>query len=214
MKHYARSRAWCEWAEFDAWRARALASMSDPEAAALPPFHLLSLPGISPAQQRQCAERWMDARLAASADERAALALEFAPRNALAPDALHKIRVGYLSRDFQDHATAWLLVEALEACDHSRFELHAYSYGADDRSGLRQRLQTPFHRFTDISAYERPGGRPRHPCRPHRHPRGPQGLHLGHPHGIAELPPGPRAGELPGLPRHAGRILLRLPHQR
>jgi predicted O-linked N-acetylglucosamine transferase (SPINDLY family) len=157
MKHYARSRAWCEWDGFDAWQGRALSALSDPAAAALSPFHLLSLPGISAAQQRQCSERWMAARLSASAADRATLSAEFAaavvePVAASHDGAALRIRLGYLSSDFQQHATALLAIELFEAHDAARFELHAYSYGADDGQGMRQRLAQRFDHFTDISA--------------------------------------------------------------
>lgn len=159
MKHYARSRAWCEWDEFDAWQGRALSALSDPAAAALSPFHLLSLPGISAAQQRQCAERWMAGRLSASAADRAMLSVEFAaavvePVPPLHDGAAPRIRLGYLSSDFHQHATALLAVELFEAHDPAHFELHAYSYGADDGHGMRQRLQQRFDHFTDISALD------------------------------------------------------------
>ncbi len=164
MKHYARSRAWCEWPDFAQWAAAASLAVADPDAAALSPFLLLSLPGISAAQQRACATRWMAARLLASAPDRAELAAEFAAATArdiaataaaalLRIDApVRKIRLGYLSCDFHQHATALLMVEMLEAHDGERFELHAYSYGADDGLGMRQRLQASFDHFHDISA--------------------------------------------------------------
>jgi len=151
MKHYARSRAWCEWEDFDRWKPRALASMADSEKAALSPFHLLSLPGITASQQRECATHWMADRLLASTQDRAALAIEFAGAGVLPGD---RIRIGYLSGDFQQHATALLLVEILEAHDTRSFELHGYSYGADDGLGMRERLRLPFTRFTDISALD------------------------------------------------------------
>jgi predicted O-linked N-acetylglucosamine transferase (SPINDLY family) len=151
MKHYARSRAWCEWDEFDGWQAHALAALSDPGVAPLSPFHLLSLPGISAAQQHACATRWMSARLVASAADRALLKREFAALQQ-APHA--RLRIGYLSCDFHQHATALLMVEMLEAHDLARFELHAYSYGADDGRGMRQRLMGPFERFNDIGALD------------------------------------------------------------
>lgn len=152
MKHYARSRAWCEWQSFDEWLAHAVHDMSDPGVAALSPFHLLSLPGVTAAQQRDCAELWMQDRLAASADQRALLTQEFAAQPVAG--APGKIRLGYLSCDFHQHATALLMVEMLEAHDRSRFELHAYSYGADDGLGMRQRLHGPFDHFHDITALD------------------------------------------------------------
>jgi len=155
MKHYARSRAWCEWDDFDAWQGHALQALSDPAVAALSPFLLLSLPGITAAQQHACATRWMADRLVASAADRALLTAEFAAAAALqAAPPRSKIRIGYLSCDFHQHATALLMVEMLEAHDRARFELHAYSYGRDDGHGMRQRLGLAFERFNDISGLD------------------------------------------------------------
>ncbi|PXW95749.1 glycosyl transferase family 41 [Sphaerotilus hippei] len=148
MKHYARSRALCDWDDFGRWQRQAVAALADPDAAALSPFHLLSLPGITAGEQRRCAQRWMAGRLEASAVDRARLHDEF--DLALRPARAGPIRLGYLSADFQEHATALLMVELLEAHDRARFELHAYSYGADEGRGMRQRLQARFEAFTDI----------------------------------------------------------------
>jgi predicted O-linked N-acetylglucosamine transferase (SPINDLY family) len=148
MKHYARSRAWCEWQDFDSWQPHALQALADPGVAALSPFQLLSLPGISAAHQREAAERWMAERLHASTADRALLAAEFA----ITAAPSDKLRIGYLSSDFHQHATALLMVEMLEAHDRARFELHAYSYGADDGHGMRQRVQASFDHFHDIGA--------------------------------------------------------------
>jgi len=154
LKHYARSRSWCEWEQFDTWQGRALAQLAAPDAQALPPFHLLSLPGISAAQQRDCAERWMHERLGLSADARAAMALEFAASTRKEEAPGRRLRLGYLSSDFHQHATALLMVEMLEAHDREHFELHAYSYGADDGQGMRARLQRRFEHFSDITALD------------------------------------------------------------
>jgi predicted O-linked N-acetylglucosamine transferase (SPINDLY family) len=152
-QHYARSRAWCEWEAFDSWLPQALQALADPHAVAWSPFHLLSLPGISAAQQRQAAVCWMTARLQASGDDRALLALEFAAQTPV-PATGRRIRLGYLSNDFHQHATALLMVEMLESHDRICFELHAYSYGADDGQGMRQRLLPCFDTFTDITAMD------------------------------------------------------------
>ena len=39
-----------------------------------------------------------------------------------------RVRVGYLSNDFHTHATALLLVQALELHDRERIEVRLYSY--------------------------------------------------------------------------------------
>ena len=152
MKHYARSRAWCEWLDFDGWQVMALHALAAPDAAATPPFHLLSMPGITAAHQLDCAEQWMADRLLASSVNRALLNREFANVDASRTShAGQRIRLGYLSSDFQQHATALLMVEMLEAHDRTHFDLHAYSYGADNGQGMRQRLEDRFDHFTDIT---------------------------------------------------------------
>jgi protein O-GlcNAc transferase len=60
-------------------------------------------------------------------------------------------RIGYLSADFHSHATAYLCAELFEHHDRERFEVFAYSYGPDDKSAMRQRLERAIEHFTDIA---------------------------------------------------------------
>ena len=55
-----------------------------------------------------------------------------------------RIRVGYVSSDFHEHATAHLIAELFECHDKERFALHAYSYGTDDGSPMRRRIEQAF----------------------------------------------------------------------
>ncbi|MGE0196084.1 MAG: UDP-N-acetylglucosamine-peptide N-acetylglucosaminyltransferase, partial [Methylocystis sp.] len=121
--------------------------MSTPEETPLPPFVLLAEPGFSAAEQRVCSEIWMRARLAAAAPERERLDFRFDTTQ----QGAAKLRLGYLSNDFQDHATAHLLIEAIELQDRARFELHAYSYGGSDDGAMRARLSRAFDSFNDIT---------------------------------------------------------------
>jgi predicted O-linked N-acetylglucosamine transferase (SPINDLY family) len=62
-----------------------------------------------------------------------------------------KIRVAYLSADFHNHATAYLVAELFETHDKNRFELTALSFGPEGaESAIRERLQRPFDRFLDV----------------------------------------------------------------
>lgn len=61
-----------------------------------------------------------------------------------------KIRLGYFSADFHDHATLHLLSGLLRAHDRDRFEIHAFSFGADDGQGARERILPHFDGFHDI----------------------------------------------------------------
>ncbi|MEI9806134.1 MAG: tetratricopeptide repeat protein [Pseudolabrys sp.] len=61
-----------------------------------------------------------------------------------------RLRVAYLSADFRNHATAFLMAELFEKHDRSRFEFIAVSFGLDDHSPMRQRLIAAFDQFHDV----------------------------------------------------------------
>ena len=136
----------CEWDDFRNREASVRNRLLDQRHEPIPPFFLLAEPGITSREQRACSEIWMQKRLATAAAERERLAFRFPPGDS------ERIKLGYLSNDFQDHATALLLVETLEAHDRSRFEIHAYSYGKDDGKGMRRRLTRAFDQFHDIAS--------------------------------------------------------------
>jgi predicted O-linked N-acetylglucosamine transferase (SPINDLY family) len=65
-------------------------------------------------------------------------------------DANRRIKLGYVSADFRNHAVSQLLVRTLELHDRSQFEVWAYSTGAEDRSALRERVRDGVDAFIDI----------------------------------------------------------------
>ena len=62
-----------------------------------------------------------------------------------------KIRIGYFSPDFRNHAVSFLMAELFELHDKNRFEIVAFSFGADDKSFMRSRLSQAFNQFIDVS---------------------------------------------------------------
>lgn len=62
----------------------------------------------------------------------------------------NKIRIGYYSADFHNHATAYLMAELFERHDKNSFELIAFSFGPDKRDEMRQRLSKAFDQFIDV----------------------------------------------------------------
>jgi protein O-GlcNAc transferase len=60
-----------------------------------------------------------------------------------------RIRIGYVSADFHDHATARLMASVFENHDRSKFDITAISIGPDDNSPMRRRLEKSFERFVD-----------------------------------------------------------------
>ncbi|MEY4753661.1 MAG: hypothetical protein RJA44_1336, partial [Pseudomonadota bacterium] len=147
----AHHSAWaCTWPELQDDLARlqtSLAGLDQPEAAPAgrepSPFGLLSF-SDDPALLRRIAEL-------------ACRPLRPAEPPPAPPLQRHdgRLRLGLLSSDFHHHATAMLLVQALEAIDPSRFELHFYSGGPDDGSALQQRIRAcarrvrPIHQLSD-----------------------------------------------------------------
>ena len=78
------------------------------------------------------------------------------PQNHLLPKIGHypkdkKIRIGYFSADFHNHATMHLMAELFECHDKCSFELIAFSFGADNRDKWRQRVVLCFDQFLDVS---------------------------------------------------------------
>lgn len=59
-------------------------------------------------------------------------------------------RVGYLSADFHAHATSRLMVGMLEQHNREVWEVFGISYGRDDGSAMRTRVQAAFEHFIDL----------------------------------------------------------------
>ena len=63
-----------------------------------------------------------------------------------------KIRIGYFSPDFRNHAVSFLIAGLIEAHDKDKFELIAFSMGADESDEMRERLKASFDEFIDVSS--------------------------------------------------------------
>jgi len=109
--------------------------------ARVPPFYLFATEATA-AEQLRCARQW--------------IAPLKPPQGGVFRHGIRRegsrIRLGYLSADFHQHATARLMAELFESHDRDRFEVFAYSYGVDDASPMRGRLARAFDRFVDIAA--------------------------------------------------------------
>jgi predicted O-linked N-acetylglucosamine transferase (SPINDLY family) len=93
--------------------------------------------------------------LARAASER--IAARLAPlRGSLrlvhAPSRRERMRVGYLSCDFRNNAVGHLTQGLFRCHDRERFEAFAYSYGPDDGSAYRRRIEQDAEHFVDLAA--------------------------------------------------------------
>jgi predicted O-linked N-acetylglucosamine transferase (SPINDLY family) len=62
-----------------------------------------------------------------------------------------KIRIGYYSADFHNHATCFLMAELLEAHDKQKFVVYGFSFGPNFQDEMRQRVRNTFDHFIDVS---------------------------------------------------------------
>jgi predicted O-linked N-acetylglucosamine transferase (SPINDLY family) len=127
----------CRW-EGLAARVEALRAQVRARSTAVEPFTFVAV-SHSAEEQRLCAERHVQENVP--------------PRPALWQGARYRhdrIRVAYLSADFHEHATAYLMAGLFERHDRARFELTGISYGPDDSGPMRRRLSRAFGRLVDV----------------------------------------------------------------
>jgi protein O-GlcNAc transferase len=128
----------CEWRDLDSHITRLLREVAQAKKAVLP-FYALALTD-SLALQQQAARTWVN---------------DSTSVNPLLPPIPKrqrpgKIRLGYYSADYHNHATAYLSAGLFEQHDRSRFELIAFSFGPPQHDDMRRRLTAAFDRFVDV----------------------------------------------------------------
>ena len=133
----ARQQALCEWDGLEELTRR-LAGLVARGRGGVQPFRLLAVDCPEEVQGR-CARAW-GSGLPAAVRRRP-------PPAASKPS----VTLGYLSADFQDHATAYLIAELFELHDRGRFRVLAYSLGPDDGSATRRRLEAGVDVFRDVA---------------------------------------------------------------
>ena len=61
-----------------------------------------------------------------------------------------KIRIGYYSADFYNHAMSFLLANLYELHDKSKFELFAFSFGPERKDEMYYRISAAFDQFINV----------------------------------------------------------------
>jgi protein O-GlcNAc transferase len=131
----------CDWSNFDSERAHLISSVNSGKANTTP-FAFLAI-SSSPDEQLRCAKLLITNK--------------YPPRNIPfwhADRCNHnRIRLGYLSADFCEHATSYLIAGMFECHDKSLFDVTAISCGINDKSEIRGRLKESVERFIDAENY-------------------------------------------------------------
>jgi len=134
---YSRLRT-CDWSNFGSELKAIEAKIARGEPASVP-FDALALTG-SLSIQRRAAETYAKKQLPSR------LALGPIPQR----HQRKKIRLGYYSADYRDHATTRLMAELFELHDKSRFDLIGISFGPERDDEMRRRVAAAFGTFTDV----------------------------------------------------------------
>lgn len=61
-----------------------------------------------------------------------------------------KLKVGYFSADFHDHATMRLMAGVFECHDAAKYEVTLFSYGPDSQHAMRRRVRSACANFVDV----------------------------------------------------------------
>jgi protein O-GlcNAc transferase len=127
----------CDWRNVREEKDRLIAHVREGRPCANP-FAFLSA-GISPKDELACAKGYANRQYPAR--EPLWRGENYRHRN---------IRLGYVSGEFREQATAYLTAGLFESHDRKRFELHAFATGLDDASPMRARIKAAFDSFSDL----------------------------------------------------------------
>ncbi len=129
----------CDWTGYDEGLQTLTARIEAGERVT-PSFPVLALLE-SPRVQRLSAELWAQAHAP--------------PRDDLGPFPQRprgeKIRIGYFSADFREHAVSYLAADLFETHDRSKFDVVGFSFSAQPEDDMRRRVSAAFDNFLDVS---------------------------------------------------------------
>jgi protein O-GlcNAc transferase len=128
----------CDWTDYDAGLAELAAAIRQSKTAS-PPFVAVTMLD-SPELQLRAAQIWVE---------------QTCPPESLLPPLsrrapAEKIRIGYFSADFYNHATALLAGGLFEQHDRDKFEIIAFNFGPVAQDEVTGRLMKAFDRFIDV----------------------------------------------------------------
>ncbi|MBF0358332.1 MAG: tetratricopeptide repeat protein [Magnetococcales bacterium] len=130
----------CQWGQFPEQYSQMMELFKAGDGV-VSPFVFLSLPTTAK-EQRDCAESFVRNMVKRQTKRMDLSGYDYRPS---------RLKIGYLSCDFYNHATYHLIAELFELHDRSRFEIIVYSYGRTDGQEMRQRIVAASDRFVDIS---------------------------------------------------------------
>jgi predicted O-linked N-acetylglucosamine transferase (SPINDLY family) len=128
----------CDWARAAKVRTE-LEARPAAKQSIISPFTLLAYDS-RPALQLACARHYAEVRFGKAST----------PLHGGGERHREKLRIAYLSADFNGHATSYLMANLFERHDRSKFEITGISFGDDDGSDARARVAAAFDSFRDV----------------------------------------------------------------
>ena len=135
----------CDWNSLDVQISQLRNLVKTEPNAQISPFALLAMPGTTAQEQKQCASNYANNTLKRYSASSMYIGLQSILKKH------KKLKIGYFSADFRLHPLAFLITELIEKHDRNQFEIFAYSYGKDDKTPARKRLEKAFDHFVDIT---------------------------------------------------------------
>ncbi|MBF0160139.1 MAG: tetratricopeptide repeat protein, partial [Magnetococcales bacterium] len=144
----------CDWRSFDSLGQNLRQRMIEPalnwqdghHTPPPAPFWFLAIPNITEAEQL------IIARAYSRYQQRSIQPLPADNSHRPVHRGSRRLRVGYLSSDFRNHAVAHQMLSVFRRHDRQRFEILAYSIGPDDGSVYRRRIEQDVDYFIDLMA--------------------------------------------------------------
>ena len=130
----------CNWAAYNETRQRICDTVRAGKNTCFPYTYLIT--SDEPAEQLKCAQNYIGHRYPPLAE----------PLWRGERYRHDKIRLAYLSADFHEHATSYLMAELFERHDREKFEVTAWSFGQQANDGMRDRLRNAFDRFIEVNS--------------------------------------------------------------
>ncbi|HSH53432.1 MAG TPA: tetratricopeptide repeat protein, partial [Methylotenera sp.] len=163
----------CDWAGLPGDVSEIRSWVKTHPEAQISPFAFLAMPTTTAEEQKLCADNWVKNRYAGMIELAKQLNFNYFTQQDLDTtrhsvldtessdlktldtdlrryDGFRKIKIGYLSADFRLHPLAFLISELIELHDRKHFEIIAFSYGVNDKTSARARLEKAFDQFHDI----------------------------------------------------------------
>ena len=133
----------CAWSELAPAVESLRHRVTKTQSGEISPLGLLPLPESYAAEQYLCARQYAEQQYG-----------EFLVRPPLCGAGIRadqsRLRIGYLSADYHEHPTSFLLAEVIERHDRGHFEVFGYSCGPDSEDPMRRRTRAAFDTFREI----------------------------------------------------------------